>query len=202
MDTLRTFEVFKRRPEEFGGVQYREVEGREEAMTRICAARWCGNPGFGQIIDGSGYRILCASHLLRLYMTMYVLLGNPMYHDDAQAQAKRLGIDWGVMLRERPVPEPIKPDEFRCILCGGQMASETVGMLSGRRWVHTCGEPKGTTPDPGADDNNLPIGLCSNKEDHDAHTVTEGSLAPFWCSADQSQREPWRSEQRRVHGEV
>lgn len=43
----------------------------------------------------------------------------------------------------------------------------------------------------------FPAGLCADKNDHDAHPVLDGSLAPFWCTADQSQREPWRSEQRR-----
>lgn len=141
MTVLSTAEAFKRQPEEFGGIQYL-ILSREDAQTRLCCARWCGSPGFGQIIDGSGYRILCATHLLRLYMTMYVLLGNPMYHDDTRSQADKLGLDWGILLREHPLPEPLKPEEFRCILCGGQMSAETVGMLSGRRWVHTCGEAK------------------------------------------------------------
>lgn len=43
----------------------------------------------------------------------------------------------------------------------------------------------------------FPDGLCAIKDDHHAHPVLDGSLAPFWCTADQSQREPWRSEQRR-----
>lgn len=40
-------------------------------------------------------------------------------------------------------------------------------------------------------------GLCADKMDHEPHLVTAGSLAPFWCTAVQSDREPWRSEQRR-----
>lgn len=44
-------------------------------------------------------------------------------------------------------------------------------------------------------------GLCANKEDHEAHLVLTGSLAPFWCTAIQSDREPWRSEQRRKRSE-
>lgn len=43
----------------------------------------------------------------------------------------------------------------------------------------------------------FPAGLCANKDDHFGHPVLEGSLAPFWCTAIQSQREPFRSEQRR-----
>lgn len=43
----------------------------------------------------------------------------------------------------------------------------------------------------------LRAGLCADKADHDPHLVVQGSLAPFWCTAIQSDREPWRSEQRR-----
>lgn len=43
-----------------------------------------------------------------------------------------------------------------------------------------------------------PDGLCANKEDHRPHLVTEGSLAPFWCTAIQADREPFRSERRRA----
>lgn len=40
-------------------------------------------------------------------------------------------------------------------------------------------------------------GLCADKEDHDPHLVLTGSLAPYWCTAIQSTREPFASEQRR-----
>lgn len=43
----------------------------------------------------------------------------------------------------------------------------------------------------------LPLGLCADKADHAPHRVTTGSLAPFWCTADQKTREPYASEQRR-----
>lgn len=141
MVSLQSYEALKRQAQQFGGIQYALLEA-EEVKARLCAARWCGNPGIGQVIDAEGYRVLCAAHMLRLYLVMYVLLGNPMYIDDAQRQAKALGIEWSAMLRDRPLPEPIAPEEFRCILCGGQMTAETVGMFSGRRWVHTCGEAK------------------------------------------------------------
>lgn len=42
-----------------------------------------------------------------------------------------------------------------------------------------------------------PLGLCAERTDHKPHTVNEGSLAPFICTADQTQREPYRSEARR-----
>jgi hypothetical protein len=41
-----------------------------------------------------------------------------------------------------------------------------------------------------------PDGLCGRRDEHRAHMVVEGSLAPFWCTADQSQREPGSSERR------
>lgn len=41
-----------------------------------------------------------------------------------------------------------------------------------------------------------PDGLCGDRGEHRAHLVTEGSLAPFWCTADQDQREPGRSQRR------
>lgn len=44
---------------------------------------------------------------------------------------------------------------------------------------------------------NLPNGLCANKADHAPHPVYEGTLAPYWCTARQEDREPYRSEQRR-----
>jgi hypothetical protein len=43
----------------------------------------------------------------------------------------------------------------------------------------------------------LPLGLCADREDHRPHRVTEGSLAPFWCTAEQSQRLPHAAELRR-----
>lgn len=43
----------------------------------------------------------------------------------------------------------------------------------------------------------LPTGLCGNREDHAPHDVRAGGLAPFWCTADQSKREPYASEKAR-----
>lgn len=42
-----------------------------------------------------------------------------------------------------------------------------------------------------------PNGLCPDREQHLPHLVTEGSLAPFYCTANQDDREPYRSERRR-----
>lgn len=39
-------------------------------------------------------------------------------------------------------------------------------------------------------------GLCGDRSEHEPHSVTSGALAPFWCTAEQSDREPGRSERR------
>lgn len=43
----------------------------------------------------------------------------------------------------------------------------------------------------------VPGGLCANREDHAPHVHDSATLGTFWCTADQSQREPGRSERRR-----
>jgi hypothetical protein len=42
-----------------------------------------------------------------------------------------------------------------------------------------------------------PDGLCADREDHRPHLHDSATLGRFWCTADQDQREPYRSEQRR-----
>lgn len=43
-----------------------------------------------------------------------------------------------------------------------------------------------------------PDGLCANRQEHQPHLHDSASLGRFWCTADQSQREPFRSERRRT----
>lgn len=43
----------------------------------------------------------------------------------------------------------------------------------------------------------LPDGLCGNRDDHRPHRQDSESLGTFWCHADQSKREPYRSERLR-----
>lgn len=45
---------------------------------------------------------------------------------------------------------------------------------------------------------NEPDGLCADRGEHRAHLHDSETLGRFWCTADQSQREPWRSERRRA----
>lgn len=47
-----------------------------------------------------------------------------------------------------------------------------------------------------------PDGLCGDRSEHRAHLHESPTLGRFWCTADQSQREPWRSERRRAAQEV
>ncbi len=42
-----------------------------------------------------------------------------------------------------------------------------------------------------------PDGLCARRGDHMGHPVETGSLAPFWCTGREADREPGRSERRR-----
>ena len=42
-----------------------------------------------------------------------------------------------------------------------------------------------------------PDGLCGNRFPHTAHLHDSESLGRFWCTADQDQREPYRSERAR-----
>lgn len=43
-----------------------------------------------------------------------------------------------------------------------------------------------------------PAGLCPSRKDHRAHPYKSETLGTFWCTADQTQREPYRSERRRA----
>lgn len=43
-----------------------------------------------------------------------------------------------------------------------------------------------------------PEGLCGDRTEHTPHLHESPSLGRFWCTADQDQREPWRSERARA----
>lgn len=44
-----------------------------------------------------------------------------------------------------------------------------------------------------------PKGLCGNRDEHAPHKHNSLTLGRFWCTADQMDREPGRSEFRRKH---
>jgi hypothetical protein len=43
-----------------------------------------------------------------------------------------------------------------------------------------------------------PDGLCEDRTEHRPHLHDSETLGRFWCTADQSRREPYRSERRRM----
>jgi hypothetical protein len=43
----------------------------------------------------------------------------------------------------------------------------------------------------------LPLGLCADKAPHGQHKHDSRTLGTFWCTGDQTRREPYRSEARR-----
>lgn len=140
-------EMIKHDPEEFGGLQT-EVLCWEDISNRICASRGCGQPGEVQLqmvvpaAEGPQYRILCSSHII-LYMLLFgAIMGDPSAAANAREIADLLGISWQLFLEKQGVAAPIDPEQFRCLRCGGRMQGERVGMLTGTRYIHTCGEPK------------------------------------------------------------
>lgn len=139
-------EIIKHNTSEFGGIQFRVLEP-EELAQRFCCARWCGSPGYSQLAAADGkdmqtyYRVICKVHAVRVSAAIAVVFGDASLAD-ARSLADNIGIGWEQFLRDRPFVEPIAPEEFRCILCGGNMIAETVGMFSGRRWIHTCEESR------------------------------------------------------------
>ena len=80
------------------------------------------------------------------------------------------------------VPSAILPGMLVCIGCDSISDSYV-------QWL-SCPGRAPRLSDMRAPD--LPDGLCGNREDHDPHMVTTGSLAPFRCTADQSARLPYR----------
>ena len=60
-----------------------------------------------------------------------------------------------------------------------------VPSLGGEDWLQIQPEPS-----------ELPQGLCSDRSDHQPHRHHSTSLGRFWCTADQSQRQPFASQAR------
>jgi len=42
----------------------------------------------------------------------------------------------------------------------------------------------------------VPLGLCARRDDHQPHLKISGSLAPYWCTANQRERLPFAAERR------
>jgi hypothetical protein len=145
-------EVIKHDPGEYGGWQNYNMTP-DVLLQRLCVARRCGNPGYIQMLtwppednDPPTLRILCRSHLVKVSMAIAVVLGDPSPVGEVNDLLRRMGVegvaaDW---LREYPYAEPLMPEDFRCLACGGagRLMAETQGLYKGRRWIHTCEESK------------------------------------------------------------
>lgn len=138
-------EILKHYPHEFGGIQTTLLDEIEREQ-RMCAAKGCGGAGWvQQILPGSNedqqtFRVICKLHYVVMAMLMSAGLGDESPLQEARTAAEEAGLCWEDFMAARPIPVPIRPQEFLCLDCGGKMMSETVGMFSGRRWIHTCGE--------------------------------------------------------------
>lgn len=144
-ERLTGVEIIKHRPEEFGGIQTMLLDEFERSQ-RLCAAKWCSHPGWiQQILPGSDednqtFRVICKLHYVLMAMLMSAGLGDESPLLEARTAAEEVGLPWAEFLAARPIPTAVRPREFLCLDCGGKMTSETAGMFSGRRWIHTCGE--------------------------------------------------------------
>lgn len=82
-----------------------------------------------------------------------------------------------------------------------ELVRRQVGPAEARIVYEGCGTHQVTlqvdTPESDADvRKDLPNGLCADKADHDPHEVLSGSLAPYWCTADQQARLPYAAQGR------
>lgn len=142
--TVRTVgaeEELKHKAAEFGGWQSDQLSS-EDIKRRLCCARYCGWSGMAQVPSGllaGGYRVVCKVHLVLLAVMNGALLGSPAPVDRARELADHIGMDWHVILDREP-KQPGTPESFCCLRCGGGMVVETVGMLKGKRFIHTCEE--------------------------------------------------------------
>lgn len=83
-------------------------------------------------------------------------------------------------------------DLLRVRRAAGYAAQSSGSAISAAALVHALGELEhviGTGEEPD--------GLCGNRDDHRPHLHDSPTLGRFWCTADQDQREPHRSERRR-----
>jgi hypothetical protein len=133
-------------PEDFGGFQTSDLSLRD-AQKRYCAAQFCSFPGWGQIVipltEPRSLRIVCRKHLVLYTLMISAILGDPSPTAEARRVADETGVDWGMFLEmTEPLKSPSSPENFICIRCGEGMIGETIGMYSGKRFVHTCGEAK------------------------------------------------------------
>ena len=95
------------------------------------------------------------------------------------------------------------PEPTTCKHCGARIVS--INYSTGPEWMH---QPAGASFHDGvyrychktrAEPEVLVVGLCGNREDHEPHRVESATVTgggPFWCCADQTQRLPYKLDQR------
>jgi hypothetical protein len=120
----------------------RELLYDSECMKRFCCAYGCARPGVSQMtipgMDPRRYRVICSVHLVMLTMLTCAGVGDPSAFGEAQRVAQLIGLDWNELVDAEPL-QVVSPEKFVCLHCGGRMQAETIGMYSGKRWIHTCG---------------------------------------------------------------
>lgn len=131
-------EALKTYPNDFAGFQVGQLP-TEQIMQRLCCARFCDGRGRVQIAVPGGYRIICGRHAVILLLNSLALLGDTSPSGEAKEYAEILDVPWAVVLATEP-SYPTTPESFRCLRCGGGYLPETVGMLTGKRYIHTCGD--------------------------------------------------------------
>lgn len=136
-------ESFKRKPEEFGGIQDWRMSA-EELLLRYCCARGCGSPGYVQMAlprlagrDGL-FRALCRKHFVQMVYVQSAFLGDPSPEGEAREIAETIGMPFDP-LRDLDAASVFSPRFARCLDCGGGFVAETQGMYAGQRYIHTCG---------------------------------------------------------------
>lgn len=131
---------------DFGGVQDRVLR-RDEIAWRMCCARGCSFPGAVQMpmprINNETtplWRVLCRQHFIQIIFVMDAFLGDPSPASEANRLADVLGYGGDPLRHWKDSTALVFNPEFaRCASCGGGFVAETIGMFSGRRYVHTCG---------------------------------------------------------------
>lgn len=139
---LVSLESMKHDPAEFGGIQGHPLS-QAEIQERLCCAQGCSRYGFAQIIIPlevpEQFRILCKRHYILVWMMTSAAIGDPAPAEEAKRIAELINFDWFAFLYEVEPKHAVQPENFICMNCGGSLVPETVGMYSGKRWIHTCG---------------------------------------------------------------
>lgn len=134
-------EHIKHDPNDFGGLQSKQMSS-EEIGQRLCCATGCASFGYRQIeileTEPTQYRIICQRHEVLVWLLISASLGDPNPSQEAERIAEAIGMPFHLIKTLEP-SYTVSPERFICLQCGGRMIPETVGMFSGRRWVHTCG---------------------------------------------------------------